>query len=208
MADNSKISEERGLINQEAEQPITVERSAAERTGILMVRRQEGSPSTVTRIAGVGGPWVSAQTVIKELEDEMGWQHFLSRFNVSGVQSSSGALFNALSVVTMRFTKIAPTEIEDIIGFKGSGPAVLTARIHIPQDFRYTPDGMAALRRTYVLSRRPHVVLLRRKPAGTPGTHSNALEPSDLDLSLQRLAISDHEQPEEEERATKRKRTS
>ncbi|MCJ1262878.1 hypothetical protein MMC22_002748 [Lobaria immixta] len=200
MADNSMTSQERGLINQETEQSMV--------EGILGLRLREKSPSTKNQIAGAGGPWVPAQTVIKELEDEMGWQHFLPRSNVSGVQSPSGALLNALSVVTMRFTKIAPTEIEDIVGFKGSGPAVLTVRIHVPQDFTYTPDGMAALRRTYILSRRPHVVLLRRSLPGTPATHPNAMQSSDLELSLQRLAISDHERPEQEERATKRKRTS
>lgn len=121
-----------------------------------------GSLPAEDRIARVHSPYVSAQRVIEALEYDMGWLQFLPHFD-------NNAILGTISLITVRFNNIAPTEIRSIIGPNGSGPAILTARIYIPQNFTYIPDSMTSLRRTYVLSRPRSTVLLCERPARLPG---------------------------------------
>ena len=159
-------------------------------------------------IARVDSPYVSAQRVIEALEYDMGWLQFLPHFD-------NNAILRTISLITVRFSNIAPTEIKNIIGPNGSGPAILTARIYIPQNFTYIPDSMTSLRRTYVLSRPRSTVLLGEMPARLPapaflpdvprfipwGCQQPDEEQSTstpIDLGMQHLTISDLEELDEE----------
>lgn len=135
--------------------------------------------------------WRSAQHVIEEVEREMkrirNGMELFSLINIRGVSASDFKL-DVSSVVTLQFSNIDPTEIDEcsVSSNNNTGPAVLTARIYIPQSFTYTAESMTRVRREYVVTKGLFSIIFWA-PASTTAAHLKDLQSTNLEF--QRLNI-------------------